>query len=75
MEICCNHQNYVMSDAHPELKICRDCGVEFFMEDRLYWKQPWHLPKNMWIDTLKCLLIVSGTIAAAFIVKEAILNL
>lgn len=74
MEICCSHQNRVKDHTHPGLERCLACDVRIFKEDLVYWKQPWHLPKNMWRDTFSYLVIISGTILAAFIVKEIILH-
>ena len=76
METCCSHPDTIDDDkTHPGLLRCRDCHARFFEEDLIYWKQPWHLPKNIWKDTGKYMLIITGTVAAAFIVREVILNL
>jgi len=75
MEILCSHQDTVKDDTHPGLLRCTKCDARFFKEDLIYWKQPWHLPKGWFKDTLKYMGIISGTVLVAILVKEVILNL
>lgn len=75
MEVRCEHDNSKKDPEIPGLLECNDCGIIYFGEDIIYWQQPWHLPKNIWKNTIFAGLIMTGIVVGMFILKEAILGI